>query len=299
MFYGNKGLEMKEILRYLEYLKAVRKYSDCTILGYREDLMELYDFKNDVLNYSQKDVRDYLEYLYARGLSRSSISRKLSSIRSFYRYLEEEGRIQENFFKEVSNPKRESLLPKYARDSDLEKMFHVYSMDDALGQRNTLLLEMLYATGVRVSELVGIRVGDINFYDKTIRILGKGRKERVVFFGTSCDQVLKVYLEDGYKILNQKESEYLFLNKLGGVLSARYVRKVIDDAVLKCGIDYHISPHTLRHTFATDMLNYGADLMTVKELLGHSSINTTGIYTHVSNEQIRKVYEFAHPRGKE
>lgn len=290
---------MKEILGYLNYLKVVKKYSDCTILGYKEDLLELYDFKNDVLKYSEEDVRDYLEYLYSRGLSRNTISRKLSSIRSFYRYMEDEGKIFQNYFKEVSNPKKKSLLPKYARDSDLEKMFHAFSLDDVLGQRNALVLEMLYATGVRVSELVNICVGDINLYDKTIHILGKGRKERVVFFGSYCEDVLRKYLNDGYLKLNQKQSKYLFLNKNGEKLSSRYVRKIIDMAVLKCGVDYHISPHTLRHTFATDMLNNGADLMTVKELLGHSSVNTTGIYTHVSNERLRNVYEFAHPRGKE
>lgn len=290
---------MKEILSYLNYLQVVKKYSNCTILGYREDLMELYDFKNDILHYEEKDVQDYLEYLYAKGLSRNSISRKLSSIRSFYHYLEDEGKKINNYFSEVPNPKRSSLLPKYAKDNDLEKMFHAFPLDDALGQRNTLLLEMLYATGVRVSELVSIRVADINLYDKTIHILGKGRKERVVFFGSYCEDILRLYLSDGYKILNQKKSEYLFLNKNGGVLSGRYVRKVIDDAVFKCGVDYHISPHTLRHTFATDMLNQGADLMTVKELLGHSSVNTTGIYTHVSNERLKQVYESAHPRGKE
>ena len=290
---------MKEILGYLNYLQVVKKYSDCTILGYKEDLLELYDFKNDVLKYSEEDVRDYLEYLYSRGLSRNTISRKLSSIRSFYRYMEDEGKIFQNYFKEVSNPKKKSLLPKYARDSDLEKMFHAFSLDDALGQRNALVLEMLYATGVRVSELVNICVGDINLYDKTIHILGKGRKERVVFFGSYCEDVLRKYLNDGYLKLNQKQSKYLFLNKNGEKLSSRYVRKIIDMAVLKCGVDYHISPHTLRHTFATDMLNNGADLMTVKELLGHSSVNTTGIYTHVSNERLRNVYEFAHPRGKE
>ena len=290
---------MKEILGYLNYLQVVKKYSDCTILGYKEDLLELYDFKNDILKYSEEEVRDYLEYLYSRGLSRNTISRKLSSIRSFYRYMEDEGKIFQNYFKEVSNPKKKSLLPKYARDSDLEKMFHAFSLDDALGQRNALVLEMLYATGVRVSELVNICVGDINLYDKTIHILGKGRKERVVFFGSYCEDVLRKYLNDGYLKLNQKQSKYLFLNKNGEKLSSRYVRKIIDMAVLKCGVDYHISPHTLRHTFATDMLNNGADLMTVKELLGHSSVNTTGIYTHVSNERLRNVYEFAHPRGKE
>lgn len=290
---------MKEILDYLNYLQVVKKYSECTILGYKEDLLELYDFKNDVLCYGEEDVRDYLEYLYSRGLSRNTISRKLSSIRSFYRYMEDEGKVFSNYFKEVSNPRKNGRLPKYAHDNDLEKMFHAFPMDDAYGQRNTLILEMLYATGVRVSELVNIRVRDINLYDKTIHILGKGRKERVVFFGSYCEDVLRKYLNDGYLKLNQKGSEYLFLNKNGEMLSSRYVREVIDQAVLRCGVDYHISPHMLRHTFATDMLNNGADLMTVKELLGHSSVNTTGIYTHVSNERLKSVYEFAHPRGKE
>lgn len=290
---------MKEILDYLNYLQVVKKYSECTILGYKEDLLELYDFKNDVLCYGEEDVRDYLEYLYSRGLSRNTISRKLSSIRSFYRYMEDEGKIFSNYFKEVSNPKKNGRLPKYVHDNDLEKMFHAFSMDDAYGQRNTLILEMLYATGVRVSELVNIRVRDINLYDKTIHILGKGRKERVVFFGSYCEDVLRKYIDDGYLKLNQKGKDYLFLNKNGERLSSRYVREVIDRAVLRCGVDYHISPHMLRHTFATDMLNNGADLMTVKELLGHSSVNTTGIYTHVSNERLKSVYEFAHPRGKE
>lgn len=291
---------MKYIDKYLEYLKVVKKDSNYTIDSYRNDLMELYDFNTDLLNVSENDVRDYLEYLYARGLNRNSIARKISSIRGFYQYLQAEGIIANNYFREVMSPKRKESLPRYVKNSDIEKMFLCFDKDNCLGQRNSLILEMLYATGVRIGELVNIRINDINRYDRTIKILGKGSKERMVVYGSYCEDALELYLNGGRGELEVNgKSEYLFLNKNGGRLSDRYVRKIIDDVVRRCEMDYHVSPHTLRHTFATDMLNNGADLMTVKELLGHSSINTTGIYTHVSNEQLRKVYNFAHPRSKE
>lgn len=290
---------MKYIEKYLDYLKVLKKDSDYTISSYRNDLMELYDFNTDLLNINENDVSNYLEYLYSRGLNRNSISRKISAIKCFYQYLQSEGIIKNNYFREVTSPKKELSLPKYIRNSDIDKLFLCFDKETSLGQRNALILEMLYATGVRIGELVNIKINDINKYDRTIKILGKGRKERVVIYGSYCEDVLNLYLENGRIELNKKKSDYLFLNKDGGRLSDRYIRKIIDDVVIKCELDYHISPHTLRHTFATDMLNNGADLMTVKELLGHSSINTTGIYTHVSNEQLKKVYSFAHPRSKE
>lgn len=291
---------MKYINKYLEYLSAVKKHSIYTINSYKIDLMELYDFNTDYINIDENGVRNYLEYLYSKGLNRNSIARKISSIRGLYQYLQKEGIIKVNLFKEVISPKRKEGLPKYVKQNDIEKMFLCFDKDDALGKRNALILEMLYATGVRIGELVNIKINDINLYDRTIKIRGKGRKERIVIYGSFCEDALNCYLQDGRGSLEKKgKSEYLFLNKNGTRLSSRYIRKIIDDVVRICEIDYHISPHTLRHTFATDMLNNGADLMTVKELLGHSSINTTGIYTHVSNEQLKKVYNFAHPRSKE
>lgn len=290
---------MKYIADYLNYLKVIKKHSNYTIINYQHDLLELYDFTTELTKINPKMVQDYLEYLYSKGLTRNSISRKLSAIRSFYQYLQNENIVKENYFKEISSPKRKASLPKYAKDNDLEKIFECFDKEDPLGQRNACIIEMLYATGVRVGELVNIKITDINFYDHTIKILGKGRKERVVFYGSYCEDILNLYLQDGREKLRKDVIDYLFLNKNGGKLSTRYIRTIIDDAVRKCEIDYHISPHTLRHTFATDMLNAGADLMTVKELLGHSSINTTGIYTHLSNEQLKKVYNFAHPRSKD
>lgn len=290
---------MKYINKYLEYLKVVKKASNYTITSYQNDLLELYNFNQDLLNINNHDIKEYLEYLYDRSLNRNSIARKISSIRGFYHYLEGEGIIKNNYFKEITSPKKNESLPKYVKNNDIEKMFLCFDKTTPLGQRNALILEMLYATGIRVGELVNIKINDINLYDRTIKILGKGRKERIVVYGSYCQDALEIYLNDGRRELEKGKNEYLFLNKNGNKLSARYIRKIIDDTVRNCEIDYHISPHTLRHTFATDMLNNGADLMTVKELLGHSSINTTGIYTHISNEQLKKVYQFAHPRSKE
>lgn len=291
---------MRYIDDFINYLKVVKKNSDYTLVSYRDDLLELYDFYTDLINVDDVIVREYLEYLYSRGLNRNSISRKLSAIRSFYNYLVSCDIVKVNYFKDVSNPKRARGLPKYVFDNDLEIMFNSFDKSKALEQRNLLILEMLYATGVRVGELVKIRIDDIDKYNNSIRILGKGSKERMVFYGSFCEDIMDLYLRDGrLKLLKGKNSDYLFINKNGGVLSSRYIRKMINDVVRKCEIDYHISPHTLRHTFATDMLNAGADLVSVKELLGHSTLNTTSIYTHVTNEQVKKVYEFAHPRAKE
>ena len=289
---------MKEIDEFIKYLKIVKKHSDYTLTNYKKDLIELYQFNNNLLNLNEKDRDEYMEYLYNKKLNRNTISRKLSSIRSFYNYLYEEGYIKKNLFKELKNPKKNLALPKYAKDNDLEKIFSIFDKTTPLGQRNSLILETLYATGVRVGELVNIKTSDIDYYNHSIRILGKGKKERIVFYGSYCEDALNLYLKKGYKELNKRNQEYLFLNKNGEKISERSIRNIINDAVRKCQIEYHISPHTLRHTFATDLLNAGADLMTVKELLGHSSINTTGIYTHVTSEQLRKVYDFSHPRSK-
>lgn len=291
---------MKYIDDFIKYLKVVKKDSNYTLINYRDDLLELYDFYNDLINIDEIIVREYLEFLYSKGLNRNSISRKLSAIRSFYNYLISCDIISVNYFKDISNPKKAKTLPKYVLDKDLEIMFNYFDKSKTLDQRNLLILEMLYATGVRVGELVLIKIQDIDKYNNSIRILGKGSKERMVFYGSFCEDILDIYLNDGrLKLLKGKESEYLFINKNGSVLSTRYVRKMIDNVVRKCEINYNISPHTLRHTFATDMLNAGADLVSVKELLGHSSLNTTSIYTHVTNEQIKKVYEIAHPRAKD
>ena len=290
---------MKYINDFLEYLTVIKKHSDNTINSYKIDLIEFYEINNNLLNVSEDDVFRYLKYLYDRDLNRNSISRKLSSIRTFYNYLVNNDLVKINYFSDISNPKKNKNLPHYLKDDEINKLFSIPDTSTALGQRNLLIIEMLYATGVRVSELVNIKLKDIDIYNDSIKIRGKGNKERIVFFGSFCKSALEIYLDEGRKELDKKGSIYLFLNKFGNKLSDRMIRNILDDLILKAGVEKHVHPHMIRHTFATDMLNSGADLLTVKELLGHESINTTSIYTHVSNEQIRRVYENCHPRAKE
>lgn len=293
---------MKYIDKYLEYLKVERKYSNKTILSYKDDLIEYNEFLGNnftnILNIDMNIVNNYMKYLYDRKITKSSISRKLSSIRGLYNYLVREDIIKENHFNKIQNPKRELYLPKFLKDEELDKIFSVCNSNNPTEKRDTLIIELLYATGVRVSELVNIKIKDINREEKLIKVLGKGNKERMVIYNNHTKKALDTYLKDGYNYFNKKSSEYLILNKNGNKLSERYIREIINKKVSQASLDIKISPHTLRHTFATDILENGADLMTVKELLGHESLNTTSIYTHITNEQIKKTYNLAHPRAK-
>lgn len=293
---------MKYIDKYLEYLKVERKYSNKTILSYKDDLIEYNEFLGNnfinILNIDMNIVNNYMKYLYDRKITKSSISRKLSSIRGLYNYLVREDIIKENHFNKIQNPKRELYLPKFLKDEELDKIFSVCNSNNPTEERDTLIIELLYATGVRVSELVNIKIKDINREEKLIKVLGKGNKERMVIYNNHTKKALDTYLKDGYNYFNKKSSEYLILNKNGNKLSERYIREIINKKVSQASLDIKISPHTLRHTFATDILENGADLMTVKELLGHESLNTTSIYTHITNEQIKKTYNLAHPRAK-
>ena len=290
---------MKYIEEFLEYLDVIKKHSEHTIINYQNDLIEFLEFNNEnVLNLDKEIVNKYMQYLYDKNVSRTTISRKLSSLRSFYNYMYNNGFIDKNYFTMIRNPKKEKNLPKFVKDVDIDKMFMIPDIRSSLGQRNLLIIRMLYATGVRVSELVNICIKDIDIKERTIRILGKGSKERVVVFGNNTRDILELYLNNGRYKLGKGNNDYLFLNKDGNKLSTRYVRKIIDDIIFKASITMHVSPHMLRHTFATDMLNNGADLVSVKDLLGHESLNTTSIYTHVSDDKIREIYNMAHPRAK-
>jgi len=291
---------MKYITAFLEYLKVNKKHSVNTIKSYHDDIVEFYNvIGKNVININEDYIRIYLAYLYEKKLNKNSVSRKLSSIRSFYNYLYNMDIVEKNYFNDIHNPKKVRSLPHFLKEDEIKKILKVPDITNPLGQRNLLILEMLYATGVRVSELVNIRINDIDMYNESIKIFGKGNKERIVFYGSFCKKSLSLYLENGRKKLNKKDSIYLFLNKNGNRLSDRMVRNILDDLIIKAAVNKHVFPHMIRHTFATDMLSNGADLMTVKELLGHENIDTTSIYVHVTDEQIRKVYENCHPRAKE
>lgn len=291
---------MKYLSEYLEYLKYQKNYSDETIHSYSIDIEEFLDYINseciNICEVGYDVVKAWLIHLDEKKNKSTTVSRKISSLRGFYKYLINNKVIDSNPFSLVSLPKKERHLPRFFYYNELEEMFQVSKLNTALGQRDRLLLEMLYATGVRVSELVNIKVSDIN--GEEIRVLGKGNKERIVEFGDYAESILELYLNEGYKSLNVKKSEYLFLNNRGGKLTTRGVRYILDNIINKTTIDKKISPHMLRHTFATHLLNEGCDLLTVQELLGHESLTATSIYTHITNDRLKEVYFKCHPRAK-
>ena len=282
---------MKYVYKFLDYLKYERGFSDYTIKSYSTDLKEFYEFsKKDTVNIEL--VRKYLRYLYEKNYSNRSISRKVSSLKSYFKYLEGEGIIKDNFMILISNPKLKKTLPNYLNYQDLEKLLNFPDRNNKYGLRDALILEMLYSSGVRVSELANMKLKDIDFKDKKILVLGKGNKERYVYYGSKCDSLLKKYLD-----MDHMDSPYLFIGKRKDRLNEREIRLIVTESAKKAGINIHVTPHTLRHTYATHMLNEGADLKSVGDLLGHESLSTTQIYTHISNERLRQVYLKSHPRA--
>ena len=295
-----------KINEFIVYITNQKKYSLNTIKNYKIDILEFYDYiigkQENYLKVDYNFIKGYLMVLYDKKLSRNSIARKLSSLRSFYKYLFNNEFIEMNPFRYVSTPKKERKLPKYLGVEELEDIFNTPDIKLPLGQRNKVILEVLYATGLRVSELVNIKVSDIDFYRKEIKVMGKGSKERIVHFGDYCLDAINLFLEDGRQKLllkHNKTSEYLIINEKGNKITTRGVEKIINDIVKKASIKKHVSPHMLRHSFATHLLNEGCDILTVKELLGHESLESTQIYTHISNERLRSVYLKCHPRSKE
>lgn len=291
----------KEIDSFVVYLEREKMYPETTINSYIHDIMVFNDYvKNNNINYhdiSRDEVRSFLKYLDDIKLSKSSISRLLSTLRHFYNYLLINNKVSTNQFKSIRNPKKDKKLPNFLTGEELQKIFDTIDVSTDLGLRNRLIIELLYATGLRVSELTSLKMKNIDFGSKEIKVNGKGDKERIVFYGEYAEFFLKKYIDGSRSnLLNGKSSDYLFINHNGGCLSARGVELIVDKVVNEAAIKHNISPHVIRHTFATDLLNNGADLKSVQELLGHSSLSTTQIYTHITNERLRSVYLKSFPR---
>ena len=291
-------------INFLKTLKLEKNYSNLTILNYGKDLKLFNQFLKDEKIYDIKKidyqiVRRYLVFLYDREYSRKTISRHISTLRSFFKYLASQKKINKNPMNLISNPKQEKKLPKFLYYDQVEKLLDIPDVNDPFGLRDKTILEILYSTGIRVSELINIKIQDIDFNRNTIKILGKGNKERYVIFGKVLKDILDKYLKEARPVLVKDDNNYLILNRFGKKISARGVEDILNKVVRNGGLDYHISPHTLRHTFATHMLDNGADLKSVQELLGHSNLSTTQVYTHVTNERLRSVYLKTHPRAKD
>lgn len=293
---------LKQLLdQFLRYQRVEKNASNHTVTNYQRDILQFLLFSCDdvtaVDDVNRSMLRRYLAYLQQGGYARSSIARKLSSLRSFFRYLVREGVCSENPLQNLSTPKQEKFLPGFLYPDDCISLLQA-PQDSILGKRDRAILELLYATGIRVSELVGLGMHDVDWRQGYVRVFGKGAKERIVPVGKPACLALEDYLNSSRQQLAKEGNERaFFLNKLGGRLSDRSVRRLIDKYVSQVAIDQHVSPHTLRHTFATHLLDNGADLRSVQELLGHASVSSTQIYTHVTKERLKKVYLQAHPRA--
>ncbi len=281
------------VIVFINYLLK-KNYSKETIKSYISDLYYFYIFiKKDLLEVKEEDIRDYLEYLNLQKEKATSVRRKISTFKSFYKFLYLNKYIDKKDYPlvKIVYPKAEKKLPKFIYYNDLLEILDE-SLNGSDGLRDRLIVEMLYATGIRVSELVNIKYNDIDYDNKRIRVLGKGDKERIVYFGDYALEALKNYTSSH---LNNK-NDYVFVNSKGGKLTDRGVRYIIDKIMEKLSVKVHVTPHVLRHTFATDMLNNGCDIKVVQELLGHSSLKTTEVYTHVTNERLKEVYYSCFPR---
>jgi tyrosine recombinase XerC len=280
---------------YLRSLRAERNLSPYTLRNYATDLHAFIDFVEDEggdpLQVDRHTLRRYLARLMEAGVASGSITRKVSTIRTFYRHLELAGHLEASPFQGVRGPRRPRRLPSFLSNEDVAALVSAPETDTPLGLRDRALMELLYAAGVRVSELVGLGTADVDLREGLLRVRGKGRKERVVVIGRPARRALTAYLREGRPRLATSAEAALFLNHKGGRLSARGVEGLVRKYALAAGLDQHIFPHLLRHTFATHMLEGGADLRVLQELLGHASINSTQIYTHVTEQAKRRTIE--------
>lgn len=292
------------IKEFIEYLKVEKRYSEDTITNYNLDLDLFLKFlkANKINKFKETDydfLRRYLVYLSNdKKYSNKTIARHISSLHTFYDFLLDEGAIDSNPMNLINAPKKEIRLPVYLNIDELEELYECIDTKKRVGKRDILIIELFYSTGIRLSELVNIKLKDIDFKEKKIKILGKGSKERYVLYGDICSKYLDDYMNNTRKFYQKTPSEYLLLNQRGTKLTASGIEFIINKILRQSNINTKLTPHVLRHTFATHMLNDGADLMTVKELLGHSDLSTTGIYMHVSKEHLRKEYLSAHPRAR-
>lgn len=292
-------MKMRQLLKkFLDYLSLQKNCSSNTLRGYRRDIFQFINFlkKNKIKSFksiSYQDLLSYLGYLRNYGYSETTIGRKVASLKSFFKFLSARKIIKSNPVALLSSPKKPDRLPDFLTLEEVEKILNIPSEKNWQSLRDKAILELLYSTGIRVGELTSLKIGDIDFFQELIKVKGKGKKERIVPVGSYALKALIEYIE---RRPNKKEKN-VFLNKYGKPLSERSVERIIDKFSKKAGIGKKITPHTFRHTFATHMLDRGADLRTVQELLGHERITTTQIYTHLTVEKLKAFYNKTHPRA--
>lgn len=294
-----------EIGQFLRYLDVERNASDLTIKSYREDLMDLADFLTDEGSKKVKPrdvdagaLRGYVSALHDAGYARTSISRKLASLRSFYRFAQRQQMADTNPAKPLRNPRGQRKLPHFLSGDEIQQLLNTPDSNSVMGLRDIAILEVIYSAGLRVSELVGMNDRDLDFEEGVVRLRGKGRKERMGAIGEYAAKALRRYFAVRKRADHGDSNELpTFTNKFGQRLTTRSVARMLEKYIKECGLDTRTTPHTLRHSFATHLLDRGADIRSVQELLGHKSLVTTQIYTHVSTASLKTAYAKAHPRA--
>ena len=285
----NENLE-----NYRNYLKYERAYSDNTVGAYMNDLNKYEEFlKKNILESDTEDLEKYLKYI--KNLESTTVAHKITSIKSYFNYNIKRGIVSVNPADKVSRPKLTKHLPEYLTEEEVGKLLDV-EVKSPYDYRNKTILELLYSSGIRISELVNIKTPNYDSEECLIRIMGKGSKERIVPLGDYAINIMNDYMNNYRPLINKKHTDYVFVNNRGDKISRQFIFKVIKKEALKKGIKKDISPHTLRHTFATHLLKNGADLRIIQELLGHENISTTQIYTHVTNNKLKSDYETYFPK---
>ena len=291
---------------FLVYLEVEKNFSKHTIRAYNSDLLGYLIWLGDVRveETTHSKIKDYLVFIQRFNYTKTTLSRKIASIRTFYKFLYIERIVESNPANSVHAPKRNKSLPKFLSKEEIEQILNNIKIETPAGYRNRAILELLYATGMRVSELSNLTFGNLNLEENEITVLGKGNKERIVLVSSRARDFLEKYIktvrfmvvEDG-KTPEENEDSYVFINKTGYRLQSQSIRAALKDIVKKIELPKKVTPHVFRHSFATKLLENGADLRVVQELLGHASISNTQIYTHVSTERLKAVYDNTHPRA--
>lgn len=300
---------MEVLDNYLSFLKKNKNYSPHTISNYQRDILKFlfyfttkYDLPpSDLLTkITTTNIREYLAFLAQNGYSRKTAARKIAANKSFWSFLEKTKLLKKNPWERIASPKLERLIPGFLTVAEINKLLDAINKNEneLLRERDRAIYEILYAAGIRLTELVSLNLQDIDSELEELNIYGKGDKERIVLIGGQAKKALKKYLVTYRpRLLGHKKSNVVFLNKLGTRISQRSVERNLQKYLLLSGLNKIVSPHTIRHSFATHLLEGGADLRTVQELLGHSSLSTTQIYTHISRERIKKIFNEHHPRA--
>jgi len=282
--------------KFIRYLEIEKNYSKYTIENYKLDLAGFNNFlgESPLEKVNYLILRKYLAILKEKNLSSRSVSRHLSTLRSFFKFLIREGLLKNNPITSLSGPKQDKPLPLFLTEEEVSKLIDSVKLKSERDYRDRAVIETFYSTGIRVSELVGISIEDVDYIGGVVKVLGKGRKERIVPIGEQALSTIRAYLERRKK---QADADALFLNKNGKRITDRGIRNIIGKYIRIASLKHGVSPHTLRHSFATHLLNRGADLRSVQELLGHVNLSTTQIYTHLTTEKLKQVYDKAHPRA--